>query len=333
MPYKLENMRDKSVLITGGLGFIGSNIAHKCVSLGAKVTIYDACLEPYGWNFFNINEIKGDVEFIKADTRNFDILSKSVAGKDIIFDCAAQISHTISMKDPLLDIDINCKGAMNLLECARRFNDCARIVYAGTRGQIGSLKYKPADENHPTEPVDINGINKLAAEKYFMLYNKIYGIKATSIRINNTYGIRSQMRHGDYSIVNWFIRKALLNEDITIHADGSQTRDYNYVEDVADAMILAGQHPKAIGEIFMLGSGNETRFIDMLNLIVNLTGYKKKITSIQRPKDRESIEIGDFFVSFAKIRRALGWEPKTGLEDGILKTINFYRENLKEYLG
>lgn len=325
-------MQGKNVLITGGLGFIGSNIAHKCAGLNAKVTIYDACLDPYGWNFANIKEIKDKVEFIKGDIRDFNLFKKHIKNKDIIFDCAAQISHTISIKRPFLDIDINCKGPMTILECARKFNDKVKIVYAGTRGQIGRLKYKPADENHPTEPTDINGINKLAAEKYYLFYNRVYGFKTVSIRVNNTYGIRSQMKHGDYSIVNWFIRKALLNEPIIIHGDGTQTRDFNYVEDVADAMVLAAHKEKANGEIFMLGSGKETRFIDMVNLIIKFTNYGQKIRRIPRPKDRQSIEIGNFFASYRKIKKFLGWHPKTKLEDGLKKTIDFYKARSKEYL-
>lgn len=330
--YELKSMRGRKALVTGGLGFIGSNIVHKLVGLGADVTVYDACLDPYGWNFANIKEVRDRVEFVKGDTRDSNMLEKHVKDKGAIFDCSAQVSHTISISNPLLDIDINCRGAMTLLEAARKFSDKAVMVYAGTRGEIGRAEYFPIDEKHPTNPVDMNGIDKLAAEKYYLLYHSIYGMKTTSLRINNTYGVRGQMKHGDYGIVNWFIRNALLNEQITIHGEGRQTRDYNYVEDVVDAMILASQSEKSFGEVFMLGSGKETRFIDMVELILKTAGNSMKVNKIPRPKDREAIEIGNFLVDYSKIKNTLGWHPKTSLEDGIKKTVDFYRERLNEYI-
>jgi len=330
--YHLKSMPEKTALITGGLGFIGGNIAQKLVPLGVKVTIYDACLDPYGWNFANIREIKDKVEFVKGDTRDFELLKKHVVGKEFIFDCAAQVSHTLSIKDPFLDVDINCRGALNVLEAVRQRNDKAKIIYAGTRGELGRLEKTPADEMHPTNPVDMNGINKLAAEKYNLLYYRLYGIKTTSLRINNTYGPRGQMKHDDYGIVNWFVRQALLGEEIVIHGEGQQTRDFNYVEDVVDAMVLAAQSDKSNGEFFLLGSGRETKFIDMLQLIIKTTGSPSTIRKIPRPKERESIEIGNFLVSFDKIKRTLGWRPATSLEEGIERTVGFYRQRLQEYL-
>lgn len=330
--YVLKPMRGESALITGGLGFIGSNIAHRLVSLGAHVTVYDACLDPYGWNFANIREIKDSVKFIKGDTRDIELLKEHVRDKDFVFDCAAQVSHNLSIKKPFLDVDINCRGALNVLEAVRHCGGKAKVVYAGTRGELGRLERTPADETHPTNPVDINGINKLAAEKYNLLYNKIYGIRTTSIRINNTYGPRSQMRNDDYGIVNWFIRRALLGEEIVMHGEGNQTRDFNYVDDVVDAMVLAAQSDKADGEVFLLGSGKETKFADVLKLIIEITGSGSRIRRIPRPKEREAIEIGNFLVSFDKIRSTLGWNPKVSLEDGISKTVEFYRQRIGEYV-
>lgn len=329
--YNLSDMEGKEVLITGGLGFIGSNIAHKCASLNANVTIYDACLDPYGWNFANIREIKNKIKLIKGDTRDFELVKKTMNGKDIVFDCASQISHTISVKQPFLDLEINCKGPLNLLEAARKANDGVKFVYAGTRGQIGKMMHSPIGEEHPTNPVDMNGINKLAAEKYYLLYNKLYGIKATSLRINNAYGIRCQMRHGDYAIVNWFIRKALLSEQIAIYGTGKQTRDYSYVEDIVDAMVLAAQSKKADGEYFMVGTEKPISLIDMCNLILKAAGSKMKISHLEWDKERKSIEIGNFCVSYKKLKKVLGWHPKTPLLEGLKKTVEFYRERKDEY--
>jgi nucleoside-diphosphate-sugar epimerase len=330
--YTLERLDNKKALVTGGLGFIGSNIVQKLVELGSKVTVYDACLDPYGWNFANIKEIKDKVEFIKGDIRDINLLKQVVKGKTCIFDCASQISHLISVKDPFLDIDINCKGAMTVLEAVRQENKEAKLVYAGTRGEIGKMEYNPIDEKHPTNPTDMNGIDKLAAEKYHMLYNKLYDIRTTSIRINNTYGDRGQMKNDDYGVVNWIIRRAILNEEIVIHGEGLQTRDYNYVKDVVDAIILASQSEKSNGEIFMLGSGKETRFIDVIKLILKTTGCSQEVKKIPRPGERNAIEIGNFVVSIEKIRNVLGWQPKTSLEEGIEKTILFYKERIKEYI-
>ncbi len=326
-----ENISGSRILITGGLGFIGSNITQKLISLNAKVTIFDACLDPYGWNFANINEVKEKVEFIKGDIRNMEAMESVVRDKDIIIDCASQISHTISIKNPLLDIDINCKGALTVLEAVRRRNDSAKLVYAGTRGQIGSMVYNPVDENHPTNPMDMNGINKLAAEKYHMTYNRIYGIKTTSLRINNTYGPRSQMKHGDYGIVNWFIKKAMLNEQITINGPGFQTRDYAYVEDIADAMILAAQNNQANGQIFMLGSGEEIKFIDVCNMILKATGSSMKIQHRPWPEERKKIEIGNYRVDASKAKEILGWTPKISMEEGLKRTVEFYKNRKEEY--
>lgn len=329
--YVLKPMNGKKVLVIGGLGFIGSNIAQKCVSLGAIVTIFDACLEPYGWNFANIKEIKEKIKFIKGDTRDYEAVKQAVTGQDIIYDCAAQVSHLISVKEPMLDIDITLRGGMNVLEAVRQCNKDAIVVYAGTRGVVGKMLIKPITEEHPTHPMDINGINKLAVEKYYLLYHQIHGMNTCVIRINNTFGERADMRHGDYGIVNFFIRKAMSNEQITINGDGLQTRDYNYVQDVVDAMILACQKPEAIGQLFFLGSNQETRFIDMCNMILEATESAMAIEKQPWPADRKAIEIGDFVVNPEKIHRMLGWWPQTSIKEGLQKTVAFYIQRKADY--
>ncbi len=329
--YTLERMDGKKVLVIGGLGFIGSNIAQKCVALGAHVTIFDACLDPYGWNFANIIEIKDKITFVKGDTRDVAAVQNVIVGQDIIVDCACQVSHLISVKDPLLDIDITLRGAMNVLEAVRLHNKDALLLYAGTRGAVGKMIQKPITEEHPTHPMDINGINKLAVEKYYLLYHRIHCLKTCVIRINNTYGERADMRHGDYGIVNRFLRKAMLGEQISINGEGLQTRDYNYIQDVTDAFILAMQNPNAIGELFFLGSNQETRFIDMCNLILEVTRSSMTIEKKQWDAHRKAIEIGDFVVNPEKIHKILGWLPKTSLREGLEKTHAFYKERQAEY--
>ncbi|MBI2134229.1 SDR family NAD(P)-dependent oxidoreductase [Candidatus Woesearchaeota archaeon] len=324
-------LEGREVLVTGGLGFIGSAIARKAVSLGAKVTIYDACLDPYGWNFANIKEIRHSVSVVKADVRDFRKIKKSVKGKDFVFDCAAQVSHTLSMSNPFLDLEINCQGALNLLEACRQSEGRHKLIYASTRGVVGVPEYSPVDELHPTNPLDIQGINKLAAEKYYMLYNQVYGLDACSIRIANAYGPRAQVKTGDYAIVNWFVKRAILGEPLVVFGDGLQTRDYIYVDDIADAMVMAAVSEGSRGQVFMLGSGVETRFIDVVKLIVKLVG-KGDIVRKPWPPERKAIEVGKFLVSTSKIRKMIGWKPKTGLEEGLGKTVEFYRARLNEYL-
>lgn len=329
--YSFRDMEGQRVVITGGLGFIGSNIAHKVTDLGADAIILDACLDPYGWNFANIKEIRDKVTFVKGDIRDLEVVRDSVKECDVVFDCASQISHTISVKEPFLDIDINCKGALTVLEAVRESPSDPRVVYAGTRGEIGRMVHSPIDEGHPTNPIDMNGINKLAAEKYHLLYNHLYGIRTSSVRINNAYGIRSQMRHGDYGIVNWFIRKAMEDEQITINGDGSQTRDYSYVEDVVDAMVLVAQETQCIGEVFMLGTGVETPFIDMVRMILDACGASKDVRTRPWPKERKAIEIGNFCVSYEKLNKYTGWHPTIDNRKGLEKTVAFYRERKDEY--
>ena len=323
-------MDGERCLIAGGLGFIGSNIAHRLVELGAEVSIADACLDPYGWNPANIKEIKDKVNFTKADIRDAGAMAKAVKGQDFIFNCAGQVSHVDSMSDPFLDLDINCRGNLVLLEACRKFNDKAKIVYAGTRGQMGALHYSPADEEHPDNPTDIYGADKLAGEKYHLIYSNAFGMRATSLRINNTFGERHQMKHAKYGIMNWFIRLALEGKEIQVYGDGSQTRDYNYISDVVGAMILAGQSEKTNGKYYLLGSGKELKFLDMVKAVIKSAGsgsYKL----VPWPADRKAIEIGDFFVSYEKIKKELGWEPMASLEQGLKSTVSFYRERRKEY--
>lgn len=328
---QLEHFKEQRVLVTGGLGFIGSNLCHKLVQLGAEVTIYDACLDPYGWNFSNISEIKDKIRFVKADVRDMDALRSSLIDMDLVFHCAGQVSHLESMKNPFLDIDINCRGTIALLEVCRLVCPSAALIYAGTCGQTGVSKYLPIDENHPTDPYDIYGINKLASEKYFLLYNRAYGMKTCSLRLSYNYGPRQSVRKPDAGILNYFIRLALENKELTIYSPGTQLRDYNYVEDSIDAMILCSQNENAFGNVFLLGSGKPISLIDAAKRIVELTG-SGSISMIDWPSDRKMIERGDYYASFEKIRSIVGWVPKTSFEDGLRKTIEFYKENLSKYI-
>jgi len=326
-----EIFNGRRVVITGGLGFIGSSLAQRLAPFGARLRILDAKLDPYGWNEANLKGIVPAPEVVAGDIRDAEAVRRILDGADFVFDCASQISHTLSVRDPFLDIDINCRGALNVLEGVRRTAPGARVVYACTRGVIGRMQANPIDESHPTQPTDMNGIDKLAAEKYHQLYHRLYGVRTTSLRIANTYGPRSQMRHGDYGVVNWFTRLALEGREIAIYGDGRQTRDYNYIDDVSEAFLLAAATPEAEGEVFMLGSGRETPFIEVLELIREETGLSLPIRHLPWDAERKSIEIGNYVVSIAKARRLLGWNPATPLREGIRRMVAFYRDRRADY--
>jgi len=329
---KTENtqLRDKKILITGGLGFIGSNLAHALISLGAKVTIYDACLSPYGWNWANVKDIKSDVEIITSDVRDYDTLARHVKGKDVIFHLAAQVGREISMENPELDTDINCNGTINLCK-ANVKNGNAKIIYAGSRGQIGEPLYLPVDEQHPTNPTDVYGINKLAAEKYLMLYGKIFNFPVVSLRLNNVYGPRCQMQHGYYGILNWFIKNIMFDMPITVYGDGLQTRDYVYVDDVVNGFILAAQSPNTDNKIYFIGSGIETVFLEMVKGVIKAVG-KGSYKHIPFPPQRESIDVRKFVVTYEKFHQDTGWSPKIDLEKGIEMTVDYYKDKISDYV-
>lgn len=328
---KIDKMNGVRVLITGGLGFIGSSIAHRLVALGAEVTIYDACLDPYGWNYANIEGIVERVKVIRGDVRDYALLACHVRGQDLVFHLAAQVGREISMENPALDVDINCHGTLNLARACAEVGQSVKVVYAGSRGQIGEPLYLPVDEEHPTTPTDVYGINKLAAEKYLLLFGKVYGFPVVSLRLNNVYGPRCQMHQGFYGILNWFIRRAMTGEPITVYGDGSQTRDYVYIDDVVDAFLLAAQCPEADGEVFFVGSGVETVFLDMVKEVVRAVGTGTYV-HVPFPPTREKIDIKRFVVSYQKLQRVTGWAPRTSLADGIAMTVEFYRERLPLYL-
>ena len=326
----MDFYNNKSILITGGLGFLGSSLAISLVRRGARVAVLDAMLPLYGGNMFNIKDISNETEIIIGDIRDEATLSKAVKDKEIIFHIAAQTSHIDSMTDPLLDVDINCRGSIILLEACRRLNPSVKIIYAGTRGQYGKVKYAPVDEGHPLDPTDIYGVNKTAGEKYHFLYAGSYGLKVCSLRINNSYGPRHQMKHGKYGILNWFVRLAMEGGTIRVFGDGTQLRDFNYVDDVTDAFLRAGSDKKAEGKIYNLGSGEPIKFISLVQKIINVVG-KGKIEKVPWPKERKDIETGDYVADFSRIRNELGWQPLTDLDSGLRQTVGFYGKYKEEY--
>ena len=324
-----NNFKNRQVLITGGLGFIGSNLAIKLVGDGAKVTILDALLPNFGGNIFNISPIKNEVKIIIGDMRDEKTIKKVVRDKQIIFNLAGTLSHIDSMTNPFEDLDINCRAQLCLLEACRKYNRNARIVFAGTRNQYGKALYLPVNEKHLQEPTDINGINALAAEKYHFLYQRIYGIKAVSLRMSNTFGPRHQMKHSRQGVLNWFIRMLINGETIELFGDGSQIRDINYIDDAVDALLLCAQAKKAEGQSYNIGGEPLTlkEFVEKAIGAYGSGNYKL----IPFPKDRKSIEVGNYIADIKKIRDDLGWEPKISVDEGIRMTFKYYEKFQKSY--
>ena len=328
----LDAYRDQPVIITGGLGFIGSNLAHRLVDLGAKVTIVDSLIPEYGGNLENIAGLEDRVRVNIADVRDPHAMKYLVRDQSFLFNLAGQVSHIDSMHDPFTDLEINCRAQLSILEACRQHNPEIRIVFAGTRQQYGRPSYLPVDEHHPSQPVDVNGINKMAGEWYHILYQRIYGIPSTSLRLTNTYGPRMLLKHNRQGFVPWFTRLALEGREIQIFGDGMQKRDFNYVDDVVDALLEVGPRPETHGEIYNLGSEEVISLHDFTELLIRIAG-RGSYRIVPFPDESKRIDIGDYYGSFEKIRKALGWEPRVNLEEGIKRTLSYYEGRLAAYIG
>lgn len=327
----------KKVLITGGLGFIGSNLAIRLVELGADVLIVDSLIPDYGGNLFNIEPIKDKVRVNIADVRDVNGMNYLVRGQDYLFNLAGQVSHIDSMRDPYTDLEINCRAQLSILEACRHNNPGVKIVYASTRQVYGVPEYLPVDEKHILHPTDVNGINKMAGEWYHILYNNVYGIRAVSLRLTNTYGPRLLMKHNRQGFVGWFIRQAIDNEEIQVFGDGSQMRDLNYVDDVVEAMLLAAVYDGANGRIFNLGNSPPVSLLEFVRVLLEVCqefgvgkgGYRL----VPFPPDKKRIDIGDYYADYSKIQEVLGWSPQVPLREGLRRTVAYYIQYREHYWG
>ena len=318
------------MLITGGAGMIGSTIAHLAVAQGAQVSILDAMLPLYGGNRFNLRGILDEVRFIEGDIRDLDLMRRVVPGYDYIFSLAGQVSYVDSNTEPLLDLDINCKGHLQVLEACRRENPQAKLLFASSRFVYGRIEYNPVDENHPFNCLSIYGIHKLAGEKYYRFYHEAYGLKTVSVRIANPYGPRQQMKHSKYGIVNWFVRLALDGQPLTVFGDGQQHRDYIYNEDLAEGCIALMLSPGTEGRVYNLGAGAAVPFIEMARLVAKAVPGTE-LRQVAWPQDRYFVETGDYLSDITRITAATDWRPKTTPKDGIERTVAYYREHQQEY--
>jgi UDP-glucose 4-epimerase len=326
----MKNFKGKEVLITGGLGFIGSNLSIELVKRGAHVTIVDNMLPRQGSNLFNIKKIEDQVTVNISDVRNQLSMNHLVKGKDYIFHLAGQVNHVDSMRNPLQDLDINCVGTLVLLEALREHNRTGKVVFAGTRGEYGSSVKLPVDEDHPTNPKGIYAVTNLTAEKMILVYDDIFGIKGACLRITNTYGPRHQMMHDEYGVFNWFIRKAMDDEEIPVFGDGRILRDFLYVEDLVSCMLMTAATEEAYGKVFNVGTGVAVSFIDLAKKITEIAG-KGRVAYAEFTQERREVEPGDYYADVSRIKKVVKWAPKISLHEGIKKTIDFYMKHRKEY--
>jgi UDP-glucose 4-epimerase len=318
-------------MVTGGLGFIGSNLARRLVDLGADVLLVDSLIPDYGGNLFNIDGIADRVQVNVADVRQQSTLNYLVQKRDVIFNLAGQVSHIDSMRDPYADLEINCRGQLTILEACRHNNRDAKVVFAGTRQVYGHPDSLPVDENHLVRPTDVNGINKAAGEYYHLVYNNVFGVRACSLRLTNVYGPRQLIRHSRQGFIGWFIRLAIENRTIQIYGDGSQLRDFVYVDDAADAFLRAGASDACNGQVFNVGGTEPLSHRDLTTLLVSVAG-SGRVEYIQWPPEKKAIDIGDFYADSSKFTRTTGWTPVTPLKDGIAATVAFYRRHLDRYV-
>jgi UDP-glucose 4-epimerase len=326
----LQRYAGKKILITGGRGFIGSNLARRLVDLGAQVTVVDSLIPDYGGNLFNIAGYEDRLRINIADVRDPYSMRVLVKGQDILFNLAGQVSHLDSMTDPFTDLDINARSQLSILEACRLENPEIRIVYAGTRQQYGKPRYLPLDEEHIQAPTDVNGVNKMAGEWFHMVYHTAYGLHTASLRLTNTYGPRQLIRHNRQGFIGWFVRLAIEGKTIQLYGDGQQLRDLTYVDDVVDAFLRVGVSDVAGGQVFNLGGQKPISLLALAELIVQLAG-RGRVELIPWPEERKKIDIGNVYSSYARIQTTLGWSPTTPLEEGLRRMIAYYTEYFEHY--
>jgi UDP-glucose 4-epimerase len=327
----METFRAKKILITGGLGFIGSNLALRLVGLGADITLVDSLIPEYGGNLWNIEAIREHVIVNISDVRDEHSMKYLVQGQDYLFNLAGQTSHVDSMNNPFPDLEINARAQLSILEACRRHNPQIKVVFASTRQLYGAPQYLPVDERHPLAPVDVNGINKLAGEWYHLVYNNAYGIRASVLRLTNTYGPRMRVKDARQTFLGIWVRRILEGKPLLVFGDGKQIRDFNYVDDVVDALLLAGASDDANGMIFNLGADDPINLKDTAELMISLNGGGS-LDIVPFPEERKNIDIGDYYADYRKIRARLGWKPATPLTEGLLKTLEFFRHGMGHYL-
>jgi UDP-glucose 4-epimerase len=320
----------KRALITGGLGFLGSNLAIRLVELGAQVTIMDCMLPDHGANLFNIEPIKDCVKVTFTDIRDTNLMGYLVRDQDYLFHLAGQVDHIISLTDPYPDIDINIRGTATVMEACRHHNPTVRVIYTGTRGEYGAQPRLPVDEDAPMMPKALLDISNLTAEQIIFMYHRVHHIPSVVLRLTNIYGARAQMRHPRYGVVNWFVRLAIDDDEIKVFGDGTILRDFLYVDDCIDAMLMAALCDAAYGDVFNVATGVPCSFRELVETLIAVAGSGRWTFAPFSP-ERAAQEPGDFYANIDKIRRVVGWEPRTSLRDGLAQTVAYYRAHKSAY--
>ncbi len=321
----------RHVMITGGLGFIGSNLARYLVKMGAKVLLVDSLIPEYGGNLFNIADIKDKVRVNIADVRDEHSMLHLVQDQDFLFNLAGQTSHLDSMHDPFTDLEINCRSQLSILEACRKNNPKIKIVYASTRQIYGIPDYLPVDERHLLHPTDVNGINKMAGEWYHIVYNNVYNIRACALRLTNTYGPRMRIKDARQTFLGWWIRQIIDDKELQIYGDGQQLRDFNYVDDVVEALLMAAESEATNGCVYNLGCNDSICLHDLAEKLVEIN-TRGSYRLIPFPPERKVIDIGDYYGDFRKIQKKLGWQPKINLEKGLRNTLEYFRDHFDKYI-
>jgi UDP-glucose 4-epimerase len=324
--------RGRRVMVTGGLGFIGSNLARQLTTLDADILLVDSLIDDYGGHLFNIDGIESKVRVNVADIRQQSTMNYLVRDREVIFNLAGQVSHIDSMLDPYTDLEINCRSQLTLLEACRNNNPAAKVVFAGTRQVYGRPDHLPVDETHLVRPTDINGINKVAGEYYHLVYNNVFGVRACSLRLTNIYGPRQLVRHNRQGFIGWFVRLVVEDKEIQIFGDGLQLRDFVYVDDAADAFLRAGATDAVNGQVFNVGGAQPISHLELVTLLIETAGTGA-YRLVEWPPDKKAIDIGSFYADSTRFRTTTGWEPTTTLRDGLAQTIAYDRQHLPRYLA
>jgi UDP-glucose 4-epimerase len=327
----MENIfQGRNVLITGGLGFIGSNLAKRLVDLGAQVTIVDSLVPEYGGNLYNTDGFSNRLRINISDVRDRYSMQYLIEGQDYLFNLAGQTSHMDSMEDPGTDLEINCRAQLSILEICRHHNPRIKIVFASTRQIYGKPDYLPVDEAHPLRPTDVNGINKMAGEWYHILYSNVYGLRACALRLTNTIGPRMRIKDARQTFLGVWVRLLLEHKPIEVWG-GDQLRDFTYVDDVVEACLMSAANEATNGQVFNLGSREVISLKSLAELLLEINGEGQYILR-DFPPDRKRIDIGDYYADFSRLRSAVQWEPTVSLREGLTKTLSYYREHLAHYV-
>ena len=330
MAARVATLQGKNVLITGGLGFIGSTLGIRLVHDGARVAVCDAMIEGYGGNFENVRELQSDLEIHLSDVRDEAAMSRLVEGRDVVFHLAAQVSHVLSLANPYPDIDINIRGTAAVLEACRKTNPGVLVVRSGTRGQYGPAASLPVSEDAPADPRGIYEISQLSAEMICRTYTRIHGVRTIPLRLTNVYGPRGQMKHSHFGVVNWFVRLALEGKPIPVFGTGRILRDFLYVDDCVEALLAVACEPSAVGEIVNVGNDRASTFLEVAEILRELVPGTQVVFTDFTP-ERKAQEPGDFVSDITKIHRLTGWSPRIELREGLARTVEFYRERHADY--